>query len=97
MRAGVMASCFIVCASAAAAGQIHSQEKQPADSERSNGRTILPDDNKGQPQPQGWTGPITTGTGGAPTASPQGQSPPNMQAAPDGSTKSIVEPNPQPK
>jgi hypothetical protein len=53
---------------------------------------VLPDDNKGQLQPQGWTGPITTGSGGTPAASPQGQSPPGMQAAPDGSSKSIVDP-----
>jgi hypothetical protein len=43
-------------------------------------------------QPQGWTGPITTGTGGTSAASPQGQSPPGMQAAPDDSSKTIVEP-----
>jgi hypothetical protein len=54
---------------------------------------VLPDDNKGQLQPQGWTGPITTGSGGAaPAGSPQGQSPPGMQAAPEGSSKSIVGP-----
>lgn len=38
---------------------------------------------KGQPQPQGWTGPVNTGSGGAPAESPQGQSPPGMQAAPE--------------
>ncbi|MGY4574339.1 hypothetical protein GPL21_08260 [Bradyrhizobium pachyrhizi] len=47
---------------------------------------------KGQPQPQGWTGPLETKSGGAPPESPQGQSPPGMQAAPDGSTKTVVEP-----
>jgi len=82
---------FIVCASAALA-QTQSEKKQPGDSEHSTGRTVLPDDNKGQLQPQGWTGPITTGSGGAPAESPQGQSPPGMQAAPDGSSKTIVDP-----
>ena len=43
-------------------------------------------------QPQGPTGPITTGTGGAPAESPQGQTPPGMQAAPEGSSKTVVEP-----
>ena len=68
----------------------------PADSvhrsvnERSTGKTELPD--KGQLQPQGWTGPITTGTGGAPAESPQGQTPPGMQAAPEGSSKTISGP-----
>lgn len=47
---------------------------------------------KGQLQPQGWTGPLETRSGGAPPESPQGQSPPGMQAAPDGSTKTVVEP-----
>jgi hypothetical protein len=48
---------------------------------------------KGQKQPQGWTGPIDTGTGGAPAESPQGQSPPGMQAAPEGSSKTTVAPD----
>jgi hypothetical protein len=52
---------------------------------------VLPESNKGQLQPQGWTGPITTESGGAPADSPQGQSPPGMQAAPDGASKTIVE------
>jgi hypothetical protein len=47
---------------------------------------------KGQLQPQGWTGPIDTSSGGAPPESPQGQSPPGMQAAPDGSSKTVVKP-----
>ena len=60
------------------------------DSQHSTGKTELPD--KGQLQPQGWTGPITTGTGGAPPESPQGQTPPGMQAAPEGSSKTISGP-----
>jgi hypothetical protein len=59
--------------------------------EHSTGRTAAPED-KGQQQPQGRTGPLTTGTGGAPAESPQGQSPPDMQAAPEGSSKTVVEP-----
>jgi hypothetical protein len=47
---------------------------------------------KGQLQPQGWTGPIHTQSGGAPAESPQGQSPPGMQAAPEGSNKTVVAP-----
>jgi hypothetical protein len=54
------------------------------------GRT--PPETKGQLQPQGWTGPIDTSSGGAPAESPQGQSPPGMQAAPNGSTKTVVKP-----
>ena len=54
------------------------------------GRT--PPETKGQLQPQGWTGPIDTSSGGAPAESPQGQSPPGMQAAPEGSSKTVVKP-----
>jgi hypothetical protein len=46
----------------------------------------------GASQPQGSTGPVTTGNGGAPASSPQGETPPNMQAAPEGSSKSITSP-----
>ena len=35
-----------------------------------------------QPQPQGPTGPIDTTSGGAPASSPQGDTPPGMQADP---------------
>jgi hypothetical protein len=49
----------------------------------------------GASQPQGSTGPVTTGSGGAPAASPQGDTPPNMQAAPEGSSKSITSPSNQ--
>ena len=59
-------------------------------SQHSTGKTELPD--KGQMQPQGWTGPITTGQGGAPAESPQGQTPPGMQSAPEGSSKTISGP-----
>ena len=62
-----------------------------ADSPHSTGRTVTPD-TKGQQQPQGDTGPLNTTTGGAPAESPQGQTPPGMQAAPEGSSKTIVDP-----
>ena len=52
-----------------------------------------PPEDKGQLQPQGWTGPIDTKSGGAPAESPQGQSPPGMQSAPEGSTKTVVAPD----
>jgi hypothetical protein len=67
--------------------------KEPADnrhSQHSTGKTELKD--SGQMQPQGPTGPITTGSGGAPAESPQGQTPPGMQAAPEGSSKTISGP-----
>jgi hypothetical protein len=91
MRLALAALCVAICTSMASA-QAESEQKQPADSPHSTGRTVLPDENKGQLQPQGRTGPITTGSGGAPAESPQGQSPPGMQAAPEGSSKTIVDP-----
>ena len=63
---------------------------QAADS-HSTGTTVSPGTN-GVTQPQGQTGPLSTGSGGAPAASPQGETPPAMQAAPEGSSKSIVAP-----
>jgi hypothetical protein len=87
-----LAALWIATCTSMASAQTQSEEKQPADSQHSTGRTVLPDADKGQLQPQGWTGPITTGSGGTPAASPQGQSPPGMQAAPDGSSKTIVDP-----
>jgi hypothetical protein len=68
-------------------------DDKPSDkSQYSTGRTQTPE-TTGQKQPQGWTGPIDTGSGGAPASSPQGQSPPGMQPAPEGSSKNTVEPN----
>jgi len=90
MRLILAALCIATCTSMASA-QTQSEKKQPTDSEHSTGRTVLPDDNKGQLRPQGLTGP-TTGSGGAPPENPQGESPPGMQAAPGGSSKTIVDP-----
>lgn len=63
---------------------------QPARTDSPTAKT--PPEEKGQLQPQGWTGPINTGSGGAPPESPQGQSPPGMQAAPGGSSKTTTAP-----
>ncbi|MGN6284632.1 MAG: hypothetical protein ACTHM2_05730 [Afipia sp.] len=91
MRLALIAACFASSGSIAAA-QTSPDPKQPEKSEYSTGRTATPE-TKGQRQPQGWTGPIETKTGGAPAESPQGQSPPGMQAAPEGSGKTVVEPD----
>ena len=90
MRLILAALCITTCTSMASA-QTQSEKKQPTDSEHSTGRTVLPDDSKGQLRPQSLTGP-TTGSGGAPPENPQGESPPGMQAAPGGSSKTIVDP-----
>jgi hypothetical protein len=72
---------------------VNAQNTVPADTpESSTGRTLTPE-TKGQKQPQGWTGPIGTGQGGAPASSPQGETPSGMQSAPEGSLKTTTEPD----
>lgn len=94
MRITLTIACLAVSAGIAWAqtpSQDNSQDKQSDKSEYSTGPTTVPE-TKGQKQPQGWTGPLDTTTGGAPAASPQGQTPPGMQSAPEGSSKTTVEP-----
>ena len=88
MRVFLAVACTAFSIASAAA------QNNQADSPHSTGRTYLP--TEGQTQPQGATGPLGTTTGGAPAASPQGQTPPGMQAAPEGSSKTIVDPAPAP-
>ncbi|WGD56921.1 hypothetical protein QA641_17935 [Bradyrhizobium sp. CB1650] len=76
-----------------ACGFAAAQDGSKTDANTTTGRSAP--EEKGQLQPQGWTGPVDTKSGGAPPESPQGQSPPGMQAAPDGSTKTVVEPAPE--
>ena len=100
MRIVLATACLISFMSIAVAQTTPSSDTTPSatkpgetkDSEHSTGRTLSPDA-AGQMQPQGWTGPTDTKTtGGAPAESPQGQTPPGMQAAPEGSSKTIVDP-----
>ncbi|MGB8555391.1 MAG: hypothetical protein WCD73_18885, partial [Pseudolabrys sp.] len=82
---------FPICI-ASFATSVQAEDSNTDKSVYSTGRTQTPE-TKGQKQPQGWTGPIETGTGGAPPESPQGQSPPGMQPAPEGSSKTTVAPD----
>jgi hypothetical protein len=86
-----LAAMSLVAGVGMALAQTQPSDKSATDSQHSTGRTVSPD-TKGQAQPQGPTGPINTTTGGAPAESPQGQTPPGMQAAPEGSSKTIVDP-----
>ena len=79
----------LLCTVAATASQ--EAPKQSGDSPHSTGRTVSPETG-GKQQPQGDTGPLNPTEGGAPAASPQGQTPSGMQAAPDGSSKTVVDP-----
>ena len=90
MRIALAVTCLAI-GSALALAQVEAPAK-PDDSQHSTGRTISPE-TKGVQQPQGPTGPTETTSGGAPPESPQGQTPPGMQAAPGGSSKTIVDPD----
>ena len=91
MRIALAAVYLASCAGIAFA-QTEPGGKPPTDPTHSTGRTVSPE-TKGQMQPQGRTGPIeATGTGGAPAESPQGETPSGTEAAPEGSSKTIVEP-----
>jgi hypothetical protein len=89
MRIAIAALCLTL-ASGIASAQQTPQADPSKDSQNSTGRTIIPE-KQGKTQPQGPTGPIHTGSGGAPAESPQGQTPPGMQSAPEGSSKTIVD------
>ena len=85
----VLAAICLTATVAIAVAQV--APEQAVKSPDSTGRSVSPE-TEGKQQPQGKTGPLNTTQGGAPAESPQGQTPPGMQSAPDGSTKTIVEP-----
>jgi hypothetical protein len=74
------------------AAQVQQFDKPAAPSPHSTGTSVSPE-TTGRQQPQGKTGPLETTTGGAPAESPQGQTPPGMQPAPEGSSKTIIDPS----
>jgi hypothetical protein len=81
----------------ASVGYASAQTSQPSDRAKSDikqstGRTDLKAyQENNQMTPQGPSGPLNTTSGGAPAESPQGQTPPGMQAAPEGSSKTIID------
>jgi hypothetical protein len=91
MKTIVYFACIAAVAALAATAQAQTSSTTTDKSGYSTGRTQTPE-TVGEKQPQGNTGPINTGTGGAPPESPQGQSPPGMQPAPEGSGKTVVSP-----
>jgi hypothetical protein len=81
MRFFVAALCIVAYAPLASA------QNQPDLNRLSASQPI--NDGAKSPQDKSGTGPLTTGTGGATAANPQGGTPPNMQAKPEGSTTSV--------
>ena len=85
MRLVLAALCISAYASMAYAQTQPNLDRLSA-SQPIHGTPSSPDEDKGQPSPQGPTGPLTTGSGGQTAASPQGGTPPNMH--PEGSKTS---------
>jgi hypothetical protein len=84
MRLALAALCF------AASGSMAWAHAEPNLEQLSKSQPLkgeAPQDKKGEAQSLGSTGPLTTGSGGAPATSPQGGTPPNMQVALDNSSK----------
>jgi hypothetical protein len=69
-------------------GVVFAQTTPPLtkDSPNHTGQAIIPE-KKDQTQPQGKTGPLNTTSDGTPAASPQGDTPPGIQATPESSSK----------
>jgi hypothetical protein len=67
-------------------------ESSPAQSQQQAPQPQTPQSHQ-QTSPQGATGPLETSSGGAPAASPQGETPPGMQSAPQGSAAKDPKPN----
>jgi hypothetical protein len=87
MRLVLAALCISAFASMANA-QTQPNLDQLSASQPIKGGATAPDDDKGQSQPQGSAGPLTTGSGGTTAASPQGGTPAGMQADPKDSKTS---------
>lgn len=77
-------ACAIGGGSSAVFGESNPVDNQSTPANSSRPAANLPARSQGH-VPQGETGPLETGSGGAPAASPQGETPPGMQAAPSGS------------
>jgi hypothetical protein len=87
MRLVLAALCISASASMAYA-QSQPNLDRLSGSQPINGGATSSDDDKGQSQPQGSAGPLTTGSGGTTAASPQGGTPAGMQADPKDSKSS---------
>lgn len=74
----ILAAAFILSAATIAFAQSTAPDRHTEDNPSGN-----------VTQAQGTTGPTVTKSGGAPPSSPQGDTPPGMQAAPKGSSKTV--------
>jgi hypothetical protein len=82
MRHKILVITAAVLLSPLAAAIAQSKKIEPSTSNANPSGSVM--------QPQGKTGPINTKSGGgAPASSPQGETPPGMQAAPKGSGATV--------
>ena len=77
MRIAIIALCL---SAGMAFAQVTPQADPKKDLTNQSGRTVIPEKKEAQPLD-------TKSTGGAPASSPQGETPPGMQSAPEGSSK----------
>ena len=88
----LMLAAIMLVAGISAAGAQSVSPSQADQLKESTGRTDLKSHQQHQEQtPQGPSGPLNTTSGGAPAESPQGDTPPGMQSAPEGSSKTVVD------
>ena len=82
----VLAVLYIVVSASMAYAQTQPNLDRLSESQRINGGAASPEDKKVQSQSPGQSE-LTTGSGGASAANPQGGTPPNMQVAPNAPSK----------
>ena len=87
----VLAVLCVIAYAPMACAQMQPNLDQLSASQPVNGGAAKSDDKKGQSQSPSPAGPLTTGSGGASAANPQGGTPPNMQVAPDGTSKTTAD------
>jgi hypothetical protein len=91
MRMPLLVLASICLASSVCTAQTNPSGVSPPPKEGSKATDMKPHHENIQQTPQGESGPLNTTTGGAPAESPQGQTPPGMQAAPKGSSQTIMD------
>jgi hypothetical protein len=85
-RAGITVLANLAVAAAFLAATLAAQAQATRDRPEKSEPAASSAPRAGQGSPQGQTGPIDTGSGGAPAASPQGETPPGMQSNPSSTT-----------
>ena len=91
MRMPLLVVAAISLVSSICGAQTNSPASSPPPRESSGTTDMKAHQQNIQRTPQGESGPLNTTSGGAPAESPQGETPTGMQAAPEGSSETIVD------